>query len=332
MLLLTIAVPAYNAEDCLSRCLDSLTDVRFADRIEVIVVNDGSTDGTGRIVGRYAARLPERFSVRSQPNGGHGAAVNAGLAAARGKYFRILDADDWMDADGLAALLDAMEVLDPDVFVDERMERFADHAIRIELPSDVPAGELVDFSTLGAPHFARNIDMHTLTARTSLLRERGIELLAHTYYVDMQYVIGVSCFARTACLIRRTAYNYQLGADGQSVNPLNFARNYEQHNRVLLACVDFFQKNESTMPAERVACVRRMLALLANTQYNIAYIYNPNRNEGKRQAQSLSRYLNHHIPWLSRATRRRRVTGQVLHALGVDYGRLQWLKAAAWRR
>ncbi len=332
MILLTIAVPAYNAEDCLSQCLDSLSDARFADRLEVIVVDDGSTDATRRIAARYVARMPGRFTLVSQENGGHGAAVNAGLRRARGKYFRIVDADDWVDADGLCTLLDAMEALDPDAFVDERVERFMGRANRIALPEGARTDEVIDYRALIDARFDRNVDMHTLTARTSLLRERGIALLPHTYYVDMQYVIGVACFARTVCLIRCAVYNYRLGSGGQSVNHLNFARYYEQHNRVLLACIDFFRRSEPFLPQERAAHVRRRLALLANTQYNIAYIYNPDRREGRRQARSLSRYLDSHILWLSRATMRRRVAGRFLHAFGVGYDRLQWLKAATGRR
>ncbi len=332
MIHLTIAVPAYNAEDCLAKCLESLSDPRLAGRLEVIVVDDGSTDATRRIAAQYAARIPDRFFVISQENGGHGAAVNAGLGAARGKYFRIVDADDWVDADGLCALLEAMEAFDPDVFVDERVECAADSLKRIELPAEARADEVVDYLALTDPRYDRNVDMHTLTVRTALLREREITLLAHTYYVDMQYVIGVACFAETALLVRRAVYNYRLGVGGQSVNPLNFARNYEQHNRVLLACVGFFDRNSSLLTAERAAYVRRLLVLLANTQYNIAYIYNPDRREGVRQARSLNRYLGSQIPWLSRATMGRRIAGRVLHTFGVGYERLQWIKSAAGRR
>lgn len=332
MIQLTIAVPAYNAENCLVRCLDSLAHPRFDGRLEVVVVDDGSTDQTRRIADRFAARMPGRFHVISQKNSGHGGAVNTGLRAARGRYFRIVDADDWVDADGLAALLDAMGKMDPDLFIDERVERFDERADRIALPEDAPAGKVVDFHALTDPRFDRNIDMHTITARTALLRERGIVLMTNTYYVDMQYVVGVACFARTAVLIRRTVYQYQLGVSGQSVNPLNFARNYEQHNSVLLACVDYFVRNGALLPPGRADYVRRRLKLLANTQYNIAYIYNPDRREGRLQARRFSRYLDRKIPWLSRATRRRRMAGRVLNTLGVNYDGLKRLKEATGRR
>lgn len=332
MIDLTIAVPAYNAARWLTKCLDSLAVARYADRLEVIVIDDGSTDATRRIADEYASAMPNRFIVVSQENGGHGGAVNTGLRLARGKYFRIVDADDWVDENGLAALLDAMEAHDPDVFIDERVEHFKDRADRIELPTDAPPDYVVDFDVLTAPRFDQNIDMHTLTARTSLLREHNVVLLSHTYYVDMQYVIGVACFARTACAVRCAVYQYRLGASGQSVNYLNYARNYEQHNRVLMACVDYLEKNEPFLPEGRSGYIRRCLALLANTQYNIAYIYNPNRQEGRRQAKNLNRYLDRNIPWLSRATIRRRFAGSVLHTFGVDYERLCRLKAAAGRK
>ena len=101
--LLTIIVPCYNSEDYMKRCLDSL--VRGGDKVEVIVVDDGSTDTTGNIADQYATNNSSIVKVIHRENGGHGSGVNAGLEAATGRYFKVVDSDDWLDSDAYEKLL-----------------------------------------------------------------------------------------------------------------------------------------------------------------------------------------------------------------------------------
>lgn len=329
MIKLTIAVPAYNAQDTIRKCLDSMADERFSGRLEVIVVNDGSADSTAEIAGEYAARFPAIFRLISKENGGHGSGVNTGIENARGKYFRIVDSDDWVATEGLAALLDAMEIADPDCFIDERTEIYMDEGVskHVALPENAHDGEILSFETVFGDEYACGISMHTMTVRTDLLRSHGIRLLEHTYYVDMQYVIGIAAYAKTAYLLRRNVYCYRLGSAQQSVNYRNYAKNYSQHDRVLKACAKFCSERREEMPRQREAHMRRMLVLLARTQFNIALIYNPNRREGRRQMRELEAYLRQNYPWLLRATRSRRISARILHGFGVGYPQLQRLKS-----
>ena len=112
---------------------------------------------------------------------------------------------------------------------------------------------------------------------------------------------------------------------------LNYVKNYKQHDRVLKTCADFCERRAFEMPEGREGYMRIMLTLLARTQFNIALIYNPDRQQGKQQARELDIYLSRHFPWLSRATRSRRITARVLHYFGVGYPELQRIKAAAGR-
>ena len=100
---LTITVPCFNSEDYLERCLDSL--VIGGENVEIIIVNDGSTDRTGDIAEQYARQYPGIVTVVHKENGGHGSGVNRGLALATGMYFKVVDSDDWLEEDAYRALL-----------------------------------------------------------------------------------------------------------------------------------------------------------------------------------------------------------------------------------
>ena len=333
MKLLTIAVPSYNAEAYLERCLTSMADERFDGRLEVIVVDDGSKDSTPDIARRFIEKWPGIFRLISKPNGGHGSAVNTGIENATGKYFRIVDADDWVNTDSVAELLDAMEVASPDLFIDEHIEYHEGDGWteQVYLPQFAREREIIPFDEVTGMEYTRCIKMHTMTSSTKLLRDHGIRLLEHTFYVDMQYVIGVACFAETVYMLRKGVYNYRLGSEQQSVNYLNYVKNYAMHDRVLKACVEFCDRNLPQMPPERESYMQLMLTLLARTQYNIALIFNPDRRQGFEQAKELTAYLTRRYPYLFHATRTRRISAGLLHTLGIGYAQLQRIKAVVGR-
>lgn len=108
MKLLTITVPCFNSESYLKRCLDSL--VMGGKDVEIIVVNDGSTDRTGEIAESYAKRFPDLVTAVHKENGGHGSGVNTGLRLASGKYFKVVDSDDWLEEDAYRELLKQIKI------------------------------------------------------------------------------------------------------------------------------------------------------------------------------------------------------------------------------
>ena len=104
---ISFTVPCYNSQGYMKKCIDSL--LTAGNDVEIIIVNDGSTDGTLQIANEYARSFPQIVRVIDKPNGGHGSGVNAGLKAAQGVYFKVVDSDDWLDADALKALLDTVK-------------------------------------------------------------------------------------------------------------------------------------------------------------------------------------------------------------------------------
>ena len=144
---LSVVVPSYNCEAYLSRCLDSMLPA--TDDIEILVVNDGSTDGTADLARHYAERNPGIVRVLTKPNGGHGSAINTGIAEARGRYLKVMDSDDWVDLSALTAVmevlrdqLDQTQPLDALVtnFVYEKQGKRHKHVMRYD--SELPTGKV----------------------------------------------------------------------------------------------------------------------------------------------------------------------------------------------
>ena len=110
---LSVVIPTYNMEAYLRRCLDSVTRDDVPSSLELIVVNDGSTDGSLAIMQEYAEKRPDIVNIIDKPNGHYGSCVNAALKIATGKYIRILDADDWFDTNALIELLRKIKLFVP---------------------------------------------------------------------------------------------------------------------------------------------------------------------------------------------------------------------------
>lgn len=238
---LTVVVPAYNSEVYLGRCLDSLVGV---DRVEVLVVNDGSTDRTAEIAADYARRHPQ-VRVACQANGGHGGAVNTGVAQAQGDWIKVVDSDDWVDGTALSALIDTLRAFGangtgPDLVVcnfsydkEGRRHPFLQHNRRA-----LPPGRVVSWDDIGRFPFGRYLSMHALVYRLRVLRDCGLELPRHTFYVDNLYAFIPLRGVRTLYYLDANLYHYAIGRPDQSVNEQVMISRMEQQlrvNRLLLA-------------------------------------------------------------------------------------------------
>lgn len=103
MKLLSIAVPCYNSENYMRKCIDSLLE--GGEIVEILIVDDGSSDNTAQIADEYAAAHPSIVKAIHQENGGHGAAVNTGIQNATGFYFKVVDSDDWVNKEAYMKVL-----------------------------------------------------------------------------------------------------------------------------------------------------------------------------------------------------------------------------------
>lgn len=237
--LLTISVAAYNGEKTLDRALASCLEAH-SPFLEVIVVDDGSTDDTARIAEEYAARMPDCFRLIRQKNGGYGSTITAALACARGRYFRTLDCDDWLEPMALAGLLRYLETCNADV-VFTNYCTVQDEQIRQEFLTCQGRKNSVTytFDTLGdAP---LDMEIHGMTMRTRMLQAARLQLPEHCSYTDMAYTFYGLAAARTLRFCPVMLYHYRLGRDGQSVSMESYQKHFEDYARVtelVLAAAD----------------------------------------------------------------------------------------------
>ncbi len=232
MKLLTVTVPCYNSAGYMSKCIDSL--LVGGERMEIVIIDDGSKDETGAIADQYAARYPTIVKVVHQPNGGHGEGINQGLANATGEYFRVVDSDDWLDADALKALLAKMEELEPtggaDLFVTNYVYTHDDPELdnTIEYRHEFRNGKAIKWNQTRTFRLDTYLTLHSCTFRTETIRKSGIVLPKHTFYEDNMFVYAPLPYVDTLCYLDVDLYRYFIGREGQSVQGDVFARRYAQ--------------------------------------------------------------------------------------------------------
>lgn len=220
MFTLTVVVPCFNSAAYMRRCLDSLLGA--GPRVEVIIVDDGSSDATGAISDEYAERYPHTCMAVHQVNGGHGEAINTGLAHARGRYLKIVDSDDWVDSDAFGQLLELLERQGDDAadlvisnFVYEKVGKRRKTVVNYV--DVLPQGRAFGWDDVGRLGKRQYLLMHALVYRTQLLHDAGLRLPAHTFYVDNLYAFAPLPRVRTMRYLNVDLYRYYIGRDDQSV-------------------------------------------------------------------------------------------------------------------
>lgn len=325
--ILSIVVPSYNVEQYLDKCLTSFSDSRFNDKLEVIIANDGSQDKTQEIAEKYVEKFPHIFKLINKENGGHGSAVNVGIENATGKYFRIVDGDDWVHTENMVKLLEILEKSTSDMVVDERREV---HMVTGEteffpLPASLETAKQLDFAEMCNDYeMGTCIMLHTLSYKTELLKEHAIRLQEHIFYVDIEYIIKATMEAKTIEFHNLEIYQYLVGNVNQSVSSQNYVKRFSHHSKVTRSLIIYATQNQAT--GEMRAYLDRRICLLINTHMNISLIFNTNRKEGWQQAQDFRKFLKETNPKYYKITQKRYVITAILHFLGIDYDKLQKIK------
>ena len=272
--ILTITIPSYNVEAYIAATLDTMVTINNLDLLEILVVNDGSKDNTVAVAQQYVDKYPNSVRIIDKENGGHGSTINAGIREATGKYFKVVDGDDWVDSLALQNLLDFLKDHDADLIINPCNQVFMDDNQRkkllVELSPETKYGEVISYED-ALKYMGELQQMHMTTYRTAILKENNIKISEKMFYVDNEYKIYPSIYLKMAIILKDVLYQYRLGREGQSVAPESLIKNRFMLEQVTLNCLTFFsQKNQQMLSILREAInlrLNKMIHLRTQTAF-----------------------------------------------------------------
>ncbi len=297
--LLTIIIPAYNAEEYLDRCVGSLLSEK--DLLEIIIVNDGSTDQTLKIAKDYEKKYPNSVKVINKHNGGHGSTINFGLKIATGKYMRILDADDWLNEKNIKEYIEILKNSESDIVITSFSSIEAGNNKKTKHIFDKNGlNQKKDISTYNT--FVDNSDkinffsLHTITIKTNVLRKNwGEGLLEKTFYEDQQFVAKCISAANNFSVFQVDLYQYSIGQDNQSTNQKKMFENRKQHERVIFEINNIYKECKNK---EKKRILLYRLTKILKTHYWI-YFYNSSlTRKEKNEYKTFKRKIKESSPEL----------------------------------
>lgn len=277
--LLSIIIPTYNMAGLLPRCLDSLVSAKQADKLDVLVVNDGSKDNSLEVAQGYAWKYPTIVRVIDKPNGNYGSTINAALPVAEGLYVKVLDSDDWFDTQVLDNFVDSIKNINRSADRGQDTGCSADRGQDTEY-APVPdmivthftqigatAREVYKYNTMGRePYeygkvyaldevlqdgYIRFFLMHALTYRTELLRQIGYKQTEGVSYTDTEWACYPTFYAKTICFLDLNLYQYNLDREGQTMAPEVLMKSVRQLQTVTDAMLAYYAAHKSDLTEVR---------------------------------------------------------------------------------
>ena len=248
---ISFAIPCYNSQDYMAHAIESI--LPGGDEVEIIIVNDGSKDKTSQLAHEYMDKYPDIIKVIDKENGGHGDAVNAGLANASGKYFKVVDSDDWVDEEALHKILMLMRHLEEDnEQIDMLISNYVyekvgvTHKKCIHYRNVLPQDEVFRWDDIGHFRLDQYILMHSVIYRTDMLKLSQMRLPKHTFYVDNIYVYYPLPHVRKIYYLDVDFYRYFIGREDQSVNEKVMIARVDQQIFVTKTMIDMYQLKKVT--------------------------------------------------------------------------------------
>ena len=225
--ILTVSVAAYNVELFLQKTLESCVIPEILDDIEVLIENDGSTDQTAEIATSFVEKYPDSFRLINKENGGYGTTINRSIQEASGKYFKLLDGDDWFDKDGLKKLITFLKTSEADLILnryyyvkdgtwettlcDTFWEKYEGQSLPLDkIDCELPIG------------------IWNTTVKTELIRKSSYLLPEHTLYTDQLFIIRLLPYISNITFSKMPVYCYRIGRDGQSVTKEARIKHYKE--------------------------------------------------------------------------------------------------------
>ncbi|MDD6302118.1 MAG: glycosyltransferase [Bacillales bacterium] len=287
MKLISFAVPSYNSENYLSKCIDSL--LVGGEDVEIIIVNDGSKDRTQEIAEEYQRKYPSIVRAINKENGGHGSGVNKGIELATGLYYKVVDSDDWVDKDALLELLDTIkehlknDTLPDAYFTNFVYEHVCDGTSYVSgYKKYIPTNRFFsweDTKQLKAWHLFL---MHAVLYRLDVVRNSGVKLPEHTFYVDNLYAYQPLAHLKKMYYLPVDLYRYFIGRSDQSVTIDNIVKRYDQQMRVMKCMLDCYSYDEIMKMEKHLR--KQLLHVIVSIMSNTIFFTTAKDTKERREA------------------------------------------------
>ncbi|WP_251178893.1 glycosyltransferase family 2 protein [Adlercreutzia agrestimuris] len=305
---ITFAIPCYNSAAYMDKCIESL--LAIGDDIEIIIVNDGSTkDNTAEIADSWQERYPDIVRAIHKENGGHGSAVNCGLAHATGTYFKVVDSDDWLDKHAMDEIMvylrEQAKAENPtDLIIANYVYEKVHEGSRtvMHYRNVFPEGREFGWNEVG--HFlpSQYLLMHSVIYRTQLLRDMGLELPEHCFYVDNIFVYVPLPHVKTIYYRDVDMYRYFIGREDQSVNEDVMKGRIDQQLRVTRTMINAVELPDGVSEERLERYMENYLSMMLCICSIFLRMIGTDEAEDKRE--EIWDYLKEHNPRVYRRVRR----------------------------
>lgn len=309
--ILSIVIPAYNVEKYIKRCLSSIAFLKpdLLEKVEVLIINDGSTDNTPEIALRYCQRYPGIFYLHSKENGGHGSAINTGIFYATGKYFKIVDGDDWLSTKALQKFIEILESQESDIVASDYFcikDKTGEILSKKTCTDDKEQYGKVCYMSEG--EIKKVIKMHSLTIKTIHLKNMAYKIDEHCFYVDVEYITYPALDVESVYYAPVSLYMYRLGRNGQSVDIKSMQKNRVQHMRVYRSLVAFYGAEcKKDIPPYTKRYIEKCIAQVIENQFQI-YISLGLQNGIKKELQEWDCKLKNKYPDIYKSTEKKSIS------------------------
>lgn len=243
MKLLTVAIPCYNSAEYMDHAINSA--LIGGNDIEILVVDDGSSDNTFEIAQEYEKKYPDIVRAIHKENGGHGSAVNTGIQNATGVYFKVLDSDDWLDSYSLQEVIRLLRQMVTDgigldmLISNYVYEKPSVHKHKVmSYVGAIPRDRVIGWKNFRHLRMSQNLLMHSLIYRTNLLHDCQLKLPEHTFYVDNIFAYTPLPYVKKIYYLDVNLYRYYIGREGQSVNEAIMTKRIDQQIKVNKIMID----------------------------------------------------------------------------------------------
>ena len=280
---LSFIIPTYNMEVLLPRCLDSLVQSAYLDALEILIVNDGSTDNSLAIGKRYEEQYPTAVHVIDKSNGNYGSTINAALPMVKGKYVKVIDSDDWVDTTALDKLIEKLRETDVDLVITHLVQWYKDNkkeVVRYNTMGREPYtyGQTYLLDDVLKDKYIRFFLMPTITYRTDFLYTIEYRQTEGISYTDTEWATIPLFHVQTIVFLDLKLYQYDLDREGQTMSPAVLMRSIPQLEKVTDRLLAYYREHKLQLSSIRQAFMKQYFENRVRILYKLYLLDMPRKD------------------------------------------------------